>query len=64
MKLPRRQFLHLTAGAVTLPAASRGRKPTTIVVPFAPGGGTDVAGRIMAEQMRATLGLPVIVENV
>jgi tripartite-type tricarboxylate transporter receptor subunit TctC len=39
-------------------------RPITIVVPFAPGGGTDVIGRIMAEQMRATLGQPIIVENV
>jgi len=37
--------------------------PITIIVPLAPGGSTDVIGRIMAEGMRAALGQPVIVEN-
>jgi tripartite-type tricarboxylate transporter receptor subunit TctC len=36
----------------------------TLVVPFPPGGSTDVAARIMAEHMRASLGQPVIIENV
>src|SRR5438270_11295753 len=36
----------------------------TLVVPFPPGGSTDVAARIMAERMRASLGQPVIIENV
>jgi len=39
-------------------------RPLTMIVPLAPGGSTDVIGRIMAEAMRATLGQPVIVENV
>jgi len=71
MKLPRRQFLHLAAGAVALPALSRvaaaqtyPTRPITIVVPFAAGGATDVIGRTMAERMRASLGQPVIIENV
>jgi tripartite-type tricarboxylate transporter receptor subunit TctC len=71
MKLPRRQFLRLAAGAAALPAVARiswaqsyPSRPITIVVPFAAGGGTDVIGRIMAEQMRATLGQPIIIENV
>src|SRR3977135_4512241 len=38
-------------------------RPITRVVPLAPGGSTDVIGRIMAEGMRASLGQPVIVEN-
>jgi tripartite-type tricarboxylate transporter receptor subunit TctC len=37
--------------------------PITMIVPLAPGGSTDVLGRIMAQAMRATLGQPVIVEN-
>jgi tripartite-type tricarboxylate transporter receptor subunit TctC len=56
MQLRRRQFLHLAAGAVVLPAVSRiARAQTyparaiTMVVPFAAGGATDAVGRIMAE---------------
>ncbi|MFL5061352.1 MAG: Bug family tripartite tricarboxylate transporter substrate binding protein, partial [Xanthobacteraceae bacterium] len=36
----------------------------TLVVPFPPGGSTDVVARIMAERMRPLLGQPVIIENV
>src|SRR6476646_2536341 len=71
MKLPRRRFLHLTAGAVAFPAVSRlafaqayPSKPITIIVPFAAGGSTDVIGRILAERMRVSLGQTVIIENV
>src|SRR3954454_13756639 len=71
MKLPRRQFLHLAAGAAALPAVSRvasaqayPERPITIIVPFVPGGATDVIGRILAERMRASLGQPIIIENV
>jgi tripartite-type tricarboxylate transporter receptor subunit TctC len=72
MKLPhRRQFLHLAAGAVALPAVSRTARaeaypsrPITMIVPFAPGGLTDVIGRILAEGMRTSLGQPVVIENV
>jgi len=39
-------------------------RPLTMIVPLAPGGSTDVIGRIMAEGMRASLGQPVIVENI
>ena len=49
MKIQRRQFLHLAAGAVALPAVSQITwaqtypiRPITVVVPFAPGGTTDV----------------------
>jgi tripartite-type tricarboxylate transporter receptor subunit TctC len=71
MKLQRRQFLDLTAGAVALPAVSRiasaqayPTRPITMIVPYAAGGPTDVFGRIMAEAMKRSLGQPVIVENV
>jgi tripartite-type tricarboxylate transporter receptor subunit TctC len=71
MNLPRRQFLHLTAGAAAIPAVSRmawaqtyPSRPITIVVPFAAGGATDTIGRMMAERMKSSLGQPVIVENV
>src|ERR1700761_1343987 len=39
-------------------------RPVTMVVPFAPGGGTDVLGRIVARRMTETLGQQVIVENI
>ncbi len=71
MKLPRRQFLHLAAGAAVLPAVSRvawaqaypGR-PMSMIVPYAAGGPTDTIARIMAERMRISLGQIVLVENV
>ena len=70
MKLPRRRFLHLTAGAAAVPAVTRfawaqtyPTRQITLVVPFPPGGSTDVAARIMAEKMRPILGQPVIIEN-
>jgi tripartite-type tricarboxylate transporter receptor subunit TctC len=71
MKLPRRNFLHLAAGAAALPAVSRiaraqayPTRPITMVVPFPPGGPLDTVGRITAESMRVTLGQPIIIENV
>jgi tripartite-type tricarboxylate transporter receptor subunit TctC len=71
MKIPRRRFLHLAAGAATLPAASRiawaqtyPSRPITIVVPFPAGGALDVFGRILAERMRVSLAQTVLVENV
>jgi tripartite-type tricarboxylate transporter receptor subunit TctC len=71
MKLPRRRFLHLAASAAALPAASRlARAQTypsrsiTLIVPFAPGGGTDVAARIVGEHMARTLGQQIVVQNI
>src|SRR6266404_5451438 len=70
MEASRRTFLHLVAGAAALPTASRGwaqtypSRPITIVIPFPPGGSTDVIGRILSERMRPSLGQSVVVENV
>ena len=71
MKFPRRQFLHLAAGAVALPAISRitraqtyPSRTVTMIVPFAAGGPTDVSARIVAEHMSRTLGQQIIIENV
>jgi tripartite-type tricarboxylate transporter receptor subunit TctC len=71
MKLARRKFLHLAAGAVALPALSERApaqayptRPITIIVPNPPGGPTDVLARILAEHIRVPLGQPLIIENV
>jgi tripartite-type tricarboxylate transporter receptor subunit TctC len=71
MKIPRRQFLHLAAGAAALPTVSRIARaqtyPTrtvTMIVPFAAGGTSDVVARIVGEHMSRTLGQQFIVENV
>src|SRR5215203_2528004 len=71
MTLPRRQFLHVATGVVALPALLRSAaaqtypsRQITLVVPFPPGGSTDVAARIIAERMKPLLGQPLIIENV
>ena len=71
MKLPRRQFLHLAAGAAALPALPRmaaaqafPSRPITMVVPVPAGGAMDTNARVVAEAMRASLGQPVVIENV
>src|SRR5438046_4070568 len=54
----------LLVGLVAANAQSFPSRQITLVVPFPPGGSTDVTARIMAERMRPILGQPVIVENV
>jgi tripartite-type tricarboxylate transporter receptor subunit TctC len=57
--------LTLTLFALLVPAFADNfpSRPITLIVPFPPGGSTDVAARIMADKMGAALGQPVIVEN-
>src|SRR2546422_38776 len=71
MKLPRRRFLHLAAGAAAVLAVPRiawaqayPSKPITVVVPYAAGGPTDVLARILVATMRNSLGQAVIVDSV
>ena len=71
MKLPRRQFLRLAASAAALPAASRiasaqayPSRPITMIVPYPAGGPTDTIARLLGEGMRASLGQPVVIENI
>ena len=70
MKLPRRQFLHLTAAAAALPAVSRfawaqsyPTRPVRIVVSLPVGSTPDITARIIAEQLTRMWGQQVIVEN-
>ena len=69
MKVSRRRFLQLAAGAAALPTVSRTAcvqaypaRPIRLVVPFPPGGAFDFVGRPRADKMKALLGT-VVVEN-
>jgi tripartite-type tricarboxylate transporter receptor subunit TctC len=70
MKLLRRQFLHLAAGAAVLPAVTGTAwsldyptRPVRIIVGFPPAGATDIVARITAQWLSERLGQSVIVEN-
>ena len=70
MKLPRRRFLHLAAGAAALPALSRvanaqsyPTRPVRIVVGFTAGGSTDIGARLIGQWLQERLGQSFIVEN-
>ncbi|TCZ55094.1 tripartite tricarboxylate transporter substrate binding protein [Roseicella aquatilis] len=62
MRLGRRPLLALGAAGLAMPAIGQTR-PITLVVPFPPGGSTDLMGRLLAERMQRALGQPVVVEN-
>jgi tripartite-type tricarboxylate transporter receptor subunit TctC len=71
MKLQRRRFLHLAAAAAALPAASRMAvaqsypdRPVHVVVPYAPGGPTDVVTRLIAQKLSERSGKQFYVENI
>ncbi len=62
-RLPRRPLLGgLAAAALARPAPAQAR-PISIIVPFAPGGSTDIVSRVLAERMTQVLGQAVQVEN-
>jgi tripartite-type tricarboxylate transporter receptor subunit TctC len=70
MKLPRRRFLHLAAGAVALPAVSRTAfaldyptRPVRIVVPYPAGIAPDIVARLVAQSLSERLRQQFIVDN-
>src|SRR5262249_40670489 len=71
MKLPRRNFLCLVAGAAALPAVSRiawaqahPTRPGRVIVPYGAGGPTDIFGRLIAQSLSEHLGKQFYVENI
>jgi tripartite-type tricarboxylate transporter receptor subunit TctC len=70
MKLPRRNFLHLAAGAAALPTTSRvawgqgyPSRPVRLIAPFAAGGTSDTVARLMGQWLSERLGQPFVIED-
>src|SRR5215813_1209151 len=70
MKLLRRQFLHLVAGAAAVPSVARfamaqayPSRPVRLIAPFPPGGSIDLTSRLIGQWLTDRLGQPVVIEN-
>jgi len=70
MKLPRRNFLHLAAGAAALPAVSRvaraqtyPARPVHLILGYAPGGAPDIVARLFGQWLSQRLGQQFVIEN-
>src|SRR5262245_20354479 len=70
MKLPRRKFLHLVAGAAVLPAVPRiaraqayPSRPVRLIVPFGSAGATDITARLVGQWLSERLGQQFVIDN-
>ena len=70
MKLPRRRFVHLAAGAAAFPAVSRlawaqtyPTRPVHLIAGFPPGGIVDIVARLIGQWLSERLGQPFVTEN-
>src|SRR5205809_4884858 len=70
MKLPRREFLHLAAGAAALPVVSRfaraqayPTRPVRIIAPTGPAGAPDIMARLIGPWLSERLGQQFVIEN-
>src|SRR5215470_12205299 len=70
MKLPRRNFLHLAAGAAALPVVSRiawaqayPSRPVRLIVPVAPAGASDITARLIGQWLSERLGQQFVIDN-
>jgi len=70
MKLPRRRFLHLSAGAAALPLMSRTAfgqaypsKPVRVIVPFPAGNASDIVARLIGQRLSDRLGQSFVIDN-
>ena len=70
MKIPRRQFLRLAAGAAAIPVVSRvagadayPTRPVRVIVGYAAGGASDIAARLIGQWLSERLGQPFVIEN-
>src|SRR6516165_4785733 len=67
--IKRRDFITLVgAAAMILPASADAveafpNRPIRLIVPYPPGGGTDIVGRVLGEKLGASLGQPIVVDN-
>src|SRR5262245_35161550 len=70
MKLPRRNFLHLAAGAAALPVVSRiawaqayPSRPVRLIGPVAPAGASDITARLIGQWLSERLGQQFVIDN-